>query len=120
MSEPNLSDKNRHGCLTAYLVFLFVIGICPAYQAPSLDIPTWHKLYLVTITIIDVIWIVAIFKWKKWGFWGFCITRVGLMVISPFLFGFQLISILMLLLYAAMLYFVLQIGGENKGWEQMD
>ena len=71
------------------------------------------------VSMINLICAVALFRWKRWGLWGF----VGSAVIVFFLnlaMGPGLGSALAGLLGIAILFGVLHIGKERKGWAQLD
>jgi hypothetical protein len=61
--------------------------------------------------------------WKKWGFWGFCATSVLALAINLIYFRSGtvtiIISIISSLLAVLILFGVLHIGRENKGWPQL-
>ena len=71
------------------------------------------------VSMINLICAVALFRWKRWGLWGF----VGSAVIVFFLnlaMGLGLGSALEGLLGIAILFGVLHIGKERKGWSQLE
>ena len=81
--------------------------------------PNWALAVLVIVSIINLICAIALFRWKRWGFWGF----VGSAVIVFFLnlaMGLGLGTALAGLLGIGILYGVLHIGKERKGWTQLD
>ena len=118
--ESGMSGKKqRHGCLTAYLIFAIIVNSAVAL---------WYLLeglveydigaILVTLTIFNIVCVIALLKWKKWGFWGV----VGLTIVGLFLnlyIGLGPQSFLGLI-GIGVLYGVLHIGEENKGWPQLD
>jgi hypothetical protein len=62
---------------------------------------------------------IALFRWKKWGFWGFCVSSVVAIVVN-LSGGLGIGSYLSGLIMIGLMYGVLQIGRENKGWPQLD
>ena len=81
--------------------------------------PDWALPVLIMVSMINLICAVALFRWKRWGLWGF----VGSAVIVFFLnlaMGPGLGSALAGLLGIAILFGVLHIGKERKGWAQLD
>lgn len=129
------TQKQRHGCLTAYLIFMIVIGVLTAVtyvlgksalqqmyaeaQMPAL--PDWVFIVLPAMAIFNVVCAIALFKWKKWGFYGFVISGLVAFGINMSL-GLGLATSVLGLAGLAILYGVLQIGegGKNKGWPQLD
>ena len=57
--------------------------------------------------------------WKKWGFYGFCGSAAAALVVNLSI-GVGPAQSFMGLIGVGLLYAVLQIGGENKGWTQLD
>jgi hypothetical protein len=120
--------KQRHGCLTAYLVFMIIANSATAliYLVGAEDIrrkipniPEWSFPVLIAGTILNLVFAIALLRWKKWGFWGFVATAVVLFFVNLSL-GFALGPALVGLLGVAILYGVLHIGKERQGWSQLD
>ena len=124
-------EKKRHGCLTAYLIvmiiansaivliYLFFLLISGTIQQSLPDIPVWAIPVLCVFGIFNLICVIALFKWKKWGFWGFCASAVIIFIINLAI-GLGIGQSVLGLLGVAILFGVLQIGKENKGWPQLD
>ena len=111
--------KRRHGCLTAYLIFAIIVNSAVAlwYLFEGLVEYGIGAIFII-LTIFNIVCVIALFKWKKWGFWGV----VGLTVAGLFLnlyIGLGPESLLGLI-GVGVLYGVLHIGKENKGWPQLD
>ena len=120
--------KERHGCLTAWLVFMIIASSITAMlnlvggstiseQFP--DAPSWAFPLLAVLGALNVGFAIALFKWKKWGFYGFCGTAIVAFMtnlsvgvgLAPSIFG---------LVGVAILYGVLHIGNERKAWPNLD
>lgn len=120
--------KQRHGCLTVWLV-LMIIGNTFSALAALVGTDEFRESYpnapastVTVITIMSLFNLVcafALFQWKKWGFWGLCASAVVAFLINLSL-GFGLVSFLSGLVGVVILYGVLHIGKENKGWPQLD
>ncbi len=126
--EPISTGKNRHGCLTAYLVvmiianslavLMYLLGSASVRQSYP-DMPEWALPVLIVLGLFNLVCSIALFQWKKWGFWGFCATSTVAFVVNlssglgggPTAMG--LVGLLLLL-------GVLHIGKKNKGWPQLD
>jgi uncharacterized membrane protein len=81
--------------------------------------PGWTFPAFVLMGIANIICAVALFQWKKWAFWGVVtITIVGFIISLST--GFSVFHAALGFLSVAILYGVLQIGGENKGWTQLE
>ena len=126
-----ISNKQRHGCLTAYLVVILImnVGTLAFYMVgknalQSADtgvppIPDWAFITLVALGIGNIICIGALFRWKIWGFWGIACLAVGALLVNLQL-GFSLTEVVSGLSGVVILYFVLNIGRDNKGWPQLE
>ena len=121
--------KTRHGCLTAYLIFLIIAAaiVVVYYIARVISLtattgsPGWTTPVLVVLCLLEIVCAVALLRWKKWGFWGFC-TIVVVTLIVNIASGLGIASsVISGLIGVAFLYGVLQIGDKaNKGWPQLD
>lgn len=124
MAEP----KPRHGCLTAWLVLMIiansgaVIMYLLAGNTIRQNLPNaapWAIPLLIVLGIINIICAIALFQWKKWGFFGFVVTSAIAFGINLSV-GLGIGKSLLGLLGLAILYGVLQIGNENKAWNQLE
>jgi len=130
MSESTVDEqkkspvqKQRHGCLTAYLILMVIAHIAVLYifffYALGSVISDDREILVFLIGMFfNFVCIIALFSWKKWGFWGL----VASSVVSFFLNlsmgkgGFSILGLVGLLI----LYGVLHIGGKKNGWAQLD
>lgn len=120
--------KTRHGCLTAFLILMIVANSLTAVMY-LLRGDAIHKLFpnmpgfalplLIVLALVNIVCAIALFKWKKWGFWGFGATSVIALIMNLAL-GLGLGRAFGGIIGLAILYGVLQIGKENKGWPQLD
>lgn len=120
--------KNRHGCLTAWLVLMLLGNSVTAVSYLQAggnirqtlpNMPEWAIPVLIVASLFNVVCTIALFQWKKWGFWGFCATSIVALVVNLSI-GLGIASALAGLLGVLLLYGVLQIGNENKGWVQLE
>ena len=120
--------KSRHGCLTAWLALMIIANSASALMyllsseaiRRSLpNIPGWAFPVLIVLSLFNLVCAIALFQWKKWGFWGFCTSAAVALVINLSI-GLGIGATLGGLIGVALLYGVLQIGSENKGWPQLD
>ncbi len=131
-----MHDKRRHGCLTAWLIFLIVansLGLLGnAYFAlnPKVyettvaqqglrAVPSLTFLLLTCLSALSIACAIALFKWKKWGFYGFLGVSVAAFIINLSI-GINLVQSLLGFVGVALLYGVLNIGEGNKGWTQLE
>lgn len=125
---PTATTKQRHGCLTAWLIFMIVSNSIfslvylfgSAYIRKSYpNAPEWAMGVLTLSCIFNLVCSIALYKWKKWGFWGFVVTTaIGLWMNS--MFGMTIVQKILGLSGVFLLYGVLRIGKENKGWPQLE
>ena len=124
-----MSDqKQRHGCLTAFLVLMVIVNsVSPilyllgsSYIKQALpNAPSWLFAVLAVLGIFNVVCAIALFKWKKWGFWGFCASAVVALIVNISI-ELGIAQSLFGLIGVAILFGVLHIGKEKKGWNQME
>lgn len=135
--------KQRHGCLTAFLIFMIGVNslgvlrdlFMNSQAMSNIQQPTWASTLGIVCSVFNVICAIALFRWKKWGFWGLlasCIVGVFLTVSTGLRsaeslgvgigvsFGTLIFVSLVPIGGIAILYYVLHIGKENKGWPQLD
>ena len=131
-----LGQKQRQGCLTAFLVlmiifyanaflFFFVRNSVHIFANPNHlnqealpGLPPAALPVLLILPLCYLISAIALFRWKKWGFWMCAATAVADCLIYLW-FGDYSDSVLAGVVPLA-LYGVLHIGTETKGWTQLD
>ena len=69
--------------------------------------------------ILNIVCAVALFQWKKWGFFGFVATSILALGLNLTI-GLNIFQVILGLAGIAILYGVLQIGNERKGWTQLE
>ena len=74
---------------------------------------------LIVVSLFNLLCAIMLFKWKKWAFWGFCASAVVVIAVNLSA-GIGIAASLGGLIGVAILYGVLHIGGDNKGWPQLD
>ena len=122
------NGKRRHGCLAAWLVLMIVANSASALMYllrgdairqsfPSA--PGWLFPLLIVCLLFNIVCAIALFQWKKWAFWGFCGSVCVTFVVNISI-GIGIGLALNGVIGAVLLFGVLQIGKENKGWSQLD
>jgi len=81
--------------------------------------PRWMFPVLTICAIVNVVCAYALFQWKKWGFFGF-IATAALTITVNLMNGASIFQALLGLVGVAVLFAVLHIGKENKGWTQLE
>jgi uncharacterized membrane protein (DUF2068 family) len=120
--------KQRHGCLSAWLVLMIVgnLLVAVAYLIATaaagqhfLNAPRWTSPVLAVGAIVNVICAYALWHWKKWGFYGFIATAALAFAVNLKI-GAGIFQSFLGLAGLAILIGVLNIGKENKGWGQLE
>ena len=129
MAEPTaLQEKKRNGCLTAYLLLAIVLNSATALlylfgagaiKRSAPNIPDWGFPVLIVLVLFNLACAIALLRWKKWGFWGLVASAAVTLCVNLAI-GLGLSSAVVGVLSVLLLYGVLHIGKDNKGWPQLD
>ena len=123
--------KQRHWCLTAFLVvaitlnslvalmYLFWGFLLASMGAAVVDVVVVSLLLPLGIVGFNIVCLVALYQWKKWGFYG-AVASGLLWFVVTLAIGFPIVPAVIGLVGFAVLYGVLQIGGDKKGWTQLE
>lgn len=85
------TNKQRHGCLTAYLILVLVVNVIAFSAVPFLisianladiDIAPWQYVLGICTVVAETIFVIALFKWKKWGFYGVVASYVVSIIVN--------------------------------------
>jgi hypothetical protein len=121
--------KQRHGCVTAWLILMIVANSLTAVtylflsdkitKLMTTEVPESMIIVLGVLGIFNVLFSVMLFQWRKIAFWGFVVTSL-----CSFLFnlvnGLGIGQSLGGLLGVAVLYAVLQMKKDNvSAWENL-
>ncbi len=121
-------QKQRHGCLTAFLIFMLLANLLAAYgniamQEGILSVFPRLSSNLILILaaggLLNVVFVIAIFNWKKWGFWGFSVSAIIVFSINVY-GGVGVFAAVAGLAGVLVLFAVLKIGKEKAGWDQLE
>lgn len=122
------NTKTRHGCLTAWLILMIVANAFTAITTPLLaasigqsipGFPAWVLWPISLLAVLNLLFAVALFYWKKWGFIGFCVTSILALALNLYA-GIGVGRSALGLVGIAILYAVLQIGGDKRAWSQLE
>jgi len=120
--------KQRHGCLTTFLVLGIIANALASLgnlfggamiRQSFPDVPAWALPVLAVGGIFNIVCIIALFQWKKWGFYGAVASYIVAFFVN-LVVGLNIVQALLGLVGIALLYGVLQIGGDKKGWAQLE
>jgi hypothetical protein len=89
-----------------------------------LGVPVWVFIVLIAFSIFNVVCAIALLLWKKWGFWGYCASSAAVLALNLLYVSRETWQIIYSavggLLWVLLLFAVLHIGRENKGWPQLN
>jgi hypothetical protein len=114
MADP----KQRHWCLTAWLL-LMIIANSIIILSRLMTMTIKSAIALSFFSIANVVFLVALSEWKKWGFLGYVGTNILIMV-RGLTTGWHIGRFLLQVLWVLILYALLQIGKEKRGWTQLE
>lgn len=126
-SFPAPSLPPRHGCLTAWLVFMIIANAAAAIMTPLSAAgmkqaglqPSPVILGIVVIgALANIAFAIALFRWRKWGFYGLVATSIIALVTNLSL-GLGIGRSVFGLAGIALLYWLLNMGGERKAWPHL-
>mgnify|MGYP001447186829 CR=1 FL=1 len=123
-------NKQRHGCVTAWLIFMIIANSFTAIlylfsgDMVSQNLPggiSNTMIFLLAIMGIgNIIFSILLLNWKKIGFWGFSLTSIGALLTNLSV-GISIGQSLLGLVGIAVLYGVLQIKKDNTtAWDNLD
>jgi hypothetical protein len=73
-------DKERGGCLTAYLVFLMIGAVVSGLRFLTLssdetnNISSDFLIILIAVVLAHIACIVGLWNWKRWGYYGLLLS----------------------------------------------
>ena len=117
----------RHGCLTAWLIFMIVVNALTAIGTPfslakmravGVQVSSLGIAVIVLCAVANIIFALALLRFMKWGFYGFVATSVIALLVNMSM-GLGLFRSLLGLVGIAILYGVLNIGQTNKAWPRL-
>ena len=101
----------------ALLFHLFQSDKFKAY-APA-GAPEWIPYANIILTVLALVFLVALFKLKKWGFWGYALTSLA-MAIVQLTEGHTFVTALTGLGSTAIIFASLHVGKEDKVWPYLE
>ena len=129
LNENVTVPKQRHGCVTAWLVIMIalnsLLAIIYLFASDFItnNLPNVSKTMIVLLGVFcaaNVIFAVMLLKWKKFGFWGFVVSSVVVLIINLSI-GMGIGQSVGGLVGVAILYGILQIKKDNVTvWENLD
>jgi len=129
LNKTTSSTKQRHGCVTAWLILMIIVNslIAVLYlfagdmiaQSFPKGISNSMLILLAILGVGNVISSILLFKWMKIGFWIFLVTSIVALVVN-FSIGLGIMQSLLGLVGIAVLYGILQVKKDNvSAWENL-
>lgn len=116
-----MTDKQvkRSGCLTAFiivLIVLYVLGALGSFLAgpllsglmPEYSTNTSYSIISGVLSLINVIFLIGVWMYKKWGFYGFVGVSILNIILSIFLTGSIITSLISGLIFPLILYILIR------------
>ena len=116
-------EKQRHGCLTAYLIYLIIWNIWLLIDYVRDFFSTGVELLVIlyfSVFLLSLYSLIALLKWKKWGYWGYVASVITISILGQSTGELPWFYLFIPLIGIIILYGVLHIGKENKGWAQLE
>ena len=129
-NETNGNSKQRHGCVTAWLILMIIANslIAIAYSLGG-EFVAQHfpggisNISLALLTafgVVNVVSAIMLLKWKKFGFFGFVISSIGILIVNLSI-GIGILQSSFGLVGIAILYGILQIKKDDvAAWTNLD
>jgi hypothetical protein len=125
-----MQNKQRHGCLTAWLIYMIIaytiISVTYFFNTNKISeispYRTSENMLLIygTLGIFNIGFCVLIFKWVRIGFWGILVTS-SIVFVTQLINGHGFFQPVIGLLGIIVLYALLQIKKQNvSGWENLE
>jgi len=124
-----MAGERRHGCLTIWLLILLLWNLTLILTSTGCNMIQWfgdigepfgwYFPLMIALSVISIICVFALFGWKKWGFWGLLAVSVVKIILEIQAGGSGFAVLSGVALSMLILYGVLNIGRENKGWPQL-
>lgn len=123
---PPQPQKQRNGCLTIWLWLVIVFNILGVILSAmgttvtkNLNLPGWYLPVAIVSTLAVVIFAIGLLRWKAWGFWGL-VAMQGASALVNIAVDRNYFSIISAVTGVAVLVFLLNIGGNNKAWNNLE
>ena len=123
------AQKQRHGCVTAWLVIMIILNSLTAitylfasdFITNNLQNASKTMIVLLGVfSVANVIFAVMLLQWKKIGFWGVIVSSIIVLIINLSI-GIGIGQSVMGLVGVAVLYGILQIKKDNvTAWENLE
>jgi len=125
-----MQNKQRHGCLTAWLIYLIlsysIVSLGLFFNSDSIVqkfqyIKSENLLLIVaSIAILNVLFIFMLLKWFKLGFWGLLSTSTLLFIIQ-IMNSNNILTPIITAIVMLIMYGLLKLKKRNvSGWDNLE
>jgi hypothetical protein len=120
------TQVKRSGCLTVFiivLIVLYALGTLGSFFAgpllsglvPDYSINTSYSIFSGVLSLLNIIFLIGVWKYKKWGFYGFVAVSLLNIILSIFLTGSIITSLISGLIFPIILYFLIKPIWQHMG-----
>jgi|688.fasta_scaffold1203909_1 hypothetical protein len=125
-----MKNKERHGCLTAWLVYLIIsytfisLGIFFNTETMMKKIPIGASenelLFVASIMVLNAMFAFMLLKWLKIGFWGILSTSIILFIIK-IIDGDNIVNPIITIIFVIILYGLMKLKKNTvSGWDNLE
>lgn len=125
-----MQKKQRHGCLTAWLIYLIIAySFCTILYFFKSDEMSKIAKYQISenmmlihgsLALLGIVFSIMLFKWVKLGFWGIFSITIILFVLQ-ILNSNRIMSPIFIVICLIILFGLLQLKKDNKsGWNNLE
>ena len=125
LNQNKMQKKERHGCLTAWLIYLIIaysISTFIHFFNTDAENKISENMHLThgALGILGIVFSVMIFNWVKLGFYGVLIISIVLSLLQA-MYGQGILSASFIFLCLLILFLLLQIKKANtSGWNNLE
>ena len=69
-------SKEQQGCLKYWLGYAIIFSLLVVWYVPNLISSNSFKIAAISVSILQIIFIIGIWLWKKWGVFGYGATNL--------------------------------------------
>lgn len=129
-SEDQITIKQRHGCVTAWIVFMIIVNSITAIvnlfasnliaENLPVKVSTPMIILLGVLGMTNAVFAYMLLRWKKWGFYGIVVMSALTLIINLSI-GLGIGQSLLGLLGVVLLYGILQMKKDNvTAWDNLE
>lgn len=126
-SSSKIIGPYHHGCLSAWLACSVIFSAINVITTPFLfnfakrsapGLTHAGVVLICVLSLLNVMFAVALLRWKRWGFYGFLANSIAALVINLSI-GLGLGSSTIGLFGVVILAILLNLGGNQRAWRHL-